>query len=154
MRKFGKKAVGALKKVGSSSHSRSWANVHEWDTPPSSHDDAPTETHEEEVESQASEWQAPTAPQGQVPDNSHLVIQGNRENQTYNMLKNRVFNHTHGFNDKLLEKTGMEVDFARVCKNVGWTSFANVSELGCSFLGSSPRTRILWMKYSDLWWSG
>ena len=46
------------------------------------------------------------------------------------MLKNRVFNHTHGFNDKLLEKTGMEVDFARVCKNVGWTSFADVSELG------------------------
>ena len=26
------------------------------------------------------------------------------------MLKNRVFNHTHGFNDELLEKIGMDVD--------------------------------------------
>jgi len=46
------------------------------------------------------------------------------------MLKNRTFNHTRGFNDELLEKTGMDVDFSRVWKAMGWTSFTDVSELG------------------------
>ena len=110
MKRLGKKTLGALKKVGGLSHSRERTNVHEWNTPPSSHDDAPMGTHKEEVESQALEWQAPQASQRGAPDDSHLVIQGNCENQAYNMLKNRVFNHTHGFNDELLEKIGMDVD--------------------------------------------
>ena len=59
MKKFKRKILDAIKKVGGSSRSRERANVHEWNTPPSSHDDTPTETHEEEVESQVPEWQAP-----------------------------------------------------------------------------------------------
>jgi len=46
------------------------------------------------------------------------------------MLKNRTFNHTRGFNDELLEKTGMDVDFARVWKDVGWSFFTDVSKFG------------------------
>jgi len=46
------------------------------------------------------------------------------------LLKNRVFNHTRGFDDELLEKTGIHVDFARIWKAVGWSSFADVSVLG------------------------
>ena len=110
MKRLRKKILDALKKVGGSSRSRERTNIHKWPTPPPCHNDAPTETHEEEVESQAPEWQAPQASQGGAPDDSHLVIQGNRKNQAYNMLKNRVFNHTHGFNDELLEKIGMDVD--------------------------------------------
>ena len=52
MRKSRRKLHGALKKVGSSSHSRERTNIYDWTTPPSSHDDAPTETDEEQVESQ------------------------------------------------------------------------------------------------------
>jgi hypothetical protein len=46
------------------------------------------------------------------------------------MLKNRTFNHTRGFDDDLLEKTGMDEDFANVWKAVGWSTFANVTEMG------------------------
>ena len=106
MKRLGKKTLGALKKVGGSSRSHERTNIHEWNTPPSSHNDAPTETHEEEVESQVPEWQAPQASQGGAPDDSHIVIQGNCENQAYNMLKNKVFNHTRAIDDELLEKTG------------------------------------------------
>jgi len=87
MKKFRRKAVGALKKVGSSSRSRERPNIYDFPAPPSSMDNTPTETHGEEVESEAPEEQAPPAPQGEAPDDSHLVIQGNHENQAYNMLK-------------------------------------------------------------------
>ena len=112
MKRLRKKILDALKKVGGSSRSRERMNVHKWNTPLSSHDDAPMGTHEQEVESQVLEWQSPQASQGGAPDDSHLVIQGNRENQAYNLLKNRVFNHTRGFDDELLKKTGMDVDFS------------------------------------------
>ena len=46
------------------------------------------------------------------------------------MLKNRTINYTCGFNDELLEKIGMDVDFARVWKAVGWSFFADVSKFG------------------------
>ena len=38
----------------------------------------------------------------------------NREHQAYAMIKNRSFGHTRAFDPDLLEKTGMDVDFARV----------------------------------------
>ena len=76
--------------------------------------------------------------------------------------ENRVFNHTRGFDDELVEKTGMDVDFTRIWKAVGWTSFADVSELGSQdltiqFLCTLVETkegvtfRFFHQKYSFTW---
>lgn len=75
MSKSGRRLLGALKKVGSSSRSLERLNVYDWPTPPSSHEEAPVEPHEEEG------LRRRVAPQGEVPDDSHLDIRGDRETQ-------------------------------------------------------------------------
>ena len=47
-------------------------------------------------------------------DAPYLDLQDDRERQAYAMIKNRSFGHTRAFDLDLLEKTGMDVDFARV----------------------------------------
>ena len=68
--------------------------------------------------------------QEEAPDDSHIELRGDREFQTYNILKDRVFGHTRVFDEDLLEKTGMDSEFASVWKAVGWSSFAEISEMG------------------------
>ena len=65
-----------------------------------------------------------------MPDDSHLDIRGEQELQAYNILKARTFVHTWEFDEDLLEKTGTNSEFASVWKAVGWSSFAEISELG------------------------
>ena len=48
-------------------------------------------------------------------DASYLDLRDDRERQAYTMIKNRSFGHTRAFDPNLLEKIGMDVDFARVC---------------------------------------
>ena len=50
------------------------------------------------------------------------------ERQAYAILKHRSFGHTKAFNSDLLEKTGMEVDFARVWHVIGWDGFVRIEE--------------------------
>jgi len=57
-----------------------------------------------------------------------------RDRQAYAMIKNRSFVHTRAFDPKLLEKTGMDVDFARVWHAVGWDDFVPVEENGSRLL--------------------
>jgi len=125
MSKSGRRLLGALKKVGSSSRSLERLNVYDWPTPPSSHEEAPVESHEEEAESQAPGGTTRGGARRLSPRHSR----GPRD-PSLNMLKNRTFNHTHGFDDELLEKICMDVEFARVWRVVGWSSFADVSGLG------------------------
>ena len=114
---------GALRKVTGSSSSRS--SSHRSATP------TPSYTHqEEEAESQAPEEQPAQQEEEEAPDDSHLDIRGERELQAYNILKARTFGHTWEFDDDLLEKTGMNAEFASVWKAVGWSSFGEISELG------------------------
>jgi len=47
------------------------------------------------------------------------------------MLKDRTFGHTRVFDEDLLEKTGMDAEFASVWKAVGWSTFAEISKM-CS----------------------
>ena len=114
---------GALQKVIGSSSSR--ASSHHSSTP------TPSFTHHDElVESQAPEEQPAQQEEEEAPDDSHLDIRGERELQAYNRLKARTFGHTWEFEEDLLEKIGMNAEFASVWKAVGWSSFAEISELG------------------------
>ena len=68
--------------------------------------------------------------QEEVPDDSHIDLQGEREHQAYNILKGRTFGHTWEFDEELLENTSMNAEFASVWRAVGWSSFADVTEMG------------------------
>ena len=50
------------------------------------------------------------------------------------MLKHQDFGHTKAFNPDLLEKTGMDVDFACVWHAVGWVDFVPIEENGSRLL--------------------
>ena len=50
------------------------------------------------------------------------------------MIKNRSFGHTRAFDPYLLEKTGMDVDFARVWHAIGWDGFVPIEENGSRLL--------------------
>jgi hypothetical protein len=70
-----------------------------------------------------------------VDDNApYLNLQDNRERQTHAVLKRRDFGHTKAFDLDLLEKTGMDVDFACVWHVVGWDGFVPVEENGSRLL--------------------
>ena len=115
--------MGAIKKVTGWSSSRS--SSHHSATPTSSY------THQDEhAESKALEEQPAQQEEEEAPDGSHHDIRGEREFQAYNILKARTFGHTWEFDEDLLEKTGMNAEFASVWKAVGWSSFAEISELG------------------------
>ena len=47
-------------------------------------------------------------------DTLYLVLCDDRQHQAYAMLKRRSFGHTKAFDPDLLEKIGMDVDFAHV----------------------------------------
>ena len=122
-RNIGRKVSGALKKVTRSSSSQS--SSHRSSTP------TPSYTHQDEqAESQALEEQPAQQEEEEAPDDSHLDIRGERELQAYNILKARTFSHTWEFDEDLLEKTGMNAEFVSVWKAVGWSSFAEIFELG------------------------
>ena len=114
---------GALKKVTRSSSSRS--RSHRLSTP------MPSYTHQDEqAESQASEEKPVQQEEEEAPNDSHLDIRRERKLQVYNILKGRTFGHTWEFDEDLLEKTCMNAEFMSVWKAVGWSSFAEISELG------------------------
>ena len=50
------------------------------------------------------------------------------------MIKNRSFGHTRAFDPDLLEKTGMDIDFANVWHAVGWDDFLPIEENGSRVL--------------------
>ena len=112
IRNAGRKFTGALKKVTGSSSSRASSYRSSTPTPSFPH-------HDEQAESQALEGQ-PAQQEEEALDDSHLDIQGERELQAYNILKARTFGHTWEFDEDLLEKTGINVEFA-IWKAVGWS---------------------------------
>ena len=65
---------------------------------------------------------------------NNLDLRDDRGRQAYAMIKNRSFGHTRAFDPDLLEKTGMDVDFARVWHAVGWDGFVPVEENGSRLL--------------------
>ena len=88
---------------------------------------------EEQFEEQATEPQADDMKIDE-DDAPYLYLRDNCERQAYAMIKNRSFGHTKAFDPDLLEKTGMDVDFARVWHAVGWDDFVPVEENGSRIL--------------------
>ena len=67
-------------------------------------------------------------------DAPYLDLWDDRECQAYAMLKRRCYGHAKAFDPDLHEKTGMDVDFARVWHAVGWHGFAPIEEKGSHLL--------------------
>ena len=47
-------------------------------------------------------------------DDPHLDLEGARETQAYNLIKNRGFVHTPAYDPDLLQKIGMYTEFATI----------------------------------------
>jgi hypothetical protein len=86
--------------------------------------------YEEEQEEQA-EVQAKPQDEDIEMDNDnapYLDLREDHERQAYTILKRRDFGHTKAFDPDLLEKTGMDLDFAHIWNAVGWDGFVPVEE--------------------------
>jgi hypothetical protein len=82
--------------------------------------------YEEKQEEQAE----PQATEEVVEDTPYLSLRGAREEQAYALRKDRVFIHTWDFDPALMEKTGMNLEFASIWLALGWEELALVTELG------------------------
>ena len=82
--------------------------------------------YEEEQEEQAE----PQAAEEVIDDTPYLSLRGDREQQAYALLKDRVFGHTRDFDPTLMVKTGMNLEFTSIWHALGWEGFAPVTELG------------------------
>ena len=80
---------------------------------------------EEQFEEQAAEPQAEDT-EIDEDDAPYLDLRDDRECQAYAMIKHRSFGHTRAFNPEVLDKIGMDVDFAHVWHAVGWDGFVPV----------------------------
>ena len=67
-------------------------------------------------------------------DTPYLDLCDDRQHQAYAMLKRRSFGHTKDFDLDLLEKIGMDIDFANVWHPVGWEGFVPIDENGSHLL--------------------
>uniref|UniRef100_K3ZNH5 Uncharacterized protein n=1 Tax=Setaria italica TaxID=4555 RepID=K3ZNH5_SETIT len=102
-----KRVAGALKRMTGSSSSRSQASANS----PHSSEPTPSLTlmdYEEEQEEKAKP-----------------------QKQAYASLKDWAFCHIKAYDPKLLEKIGMDIDFAFVWSSIGWDEFLPVEELVC-----------------------
>ena len=90
MGKFGRKLAGAFKKVMGPSSSRSCGSSSVRYTEPKEspmHEDEQTEPMEVQEEEQEQ-------PMEEGDDDPHLDLEGDRETQAYNLIKNREFDNT------------------------------------------------------------
>ena len=88
---------------------------------------------EEQVEEQVGEPQAEDMEMDE-DDAPYLDLHDDREHQAYAMINNLSSGHTRAFDPDLLEKTGMDIDFARVWHAVGCDGFVLVEENGSRLL--------------------
>jgi hypothetical protein len=69
--------------------------------------------HEDE-ETMPTEEQEQEQPMEVENDAPYLDLEGDRETQVYNLIKNREFIHMPVYDSKLLQKIGMDVEFTTV----------------------------------------
>ena len=91
------------------------------------HEEEETEPTEEQEEEQEQ-------PMEKGDDAPHLDLEGDQETQSYNLIKDREFVHMLAYDPILLEKIGMDIEFATIWKAVGWEKVAPVDELGSRLL--------------------
>jgi len=54
--------------------------------------------------------------------------------QAYNLIKDHEFIHTPAYDPDLLQKIGMDIEFATIWKAVGWENVAPIDEQGSRLL--------------------
>ena len=120
MGKFGRKLTGAFKKAVGASSSRSHGSSSARYTKPEEspmHEEEETKPTEEQNEEQEQLME-------EGDDDPHLLLEGARETQAYNLIKNREFIHTPTYDPNFLQKIGMGIKFATIWKAVGWENVA------------------------------
>jgi hypothetical protein len=55
-------------------------------------------------------------------------LEGDREMQAYNLVKNHEFIHMPAYNPNLLKKIGMDTKFTTISKAIGWEKVAPVDD--------------------------
>ena len=133
MKGAGRKISRAIKRMTRLGSSRSRGESS------SCHSPEPTPTlttmnYEQDEQEQQFEEQAAEDMEIDEDDAPYLDLQDDRERQAYAMIKNRSFGHTRAFDPDLLEKIGMDVDFALVGHAVGWDDFVPIEENGSCLL--------------------
>ena len=89
--------------------------------------------HEDE-ETVPTEKEEQEQPMEEGDDDLHLDLEGERETQAYNLIKNYEFIQTPVYDPDLLKKIGMDIEFATIQKVVGWENVAPVDEQGSRLL--------------------
>jgi len=67
--------------------------------------------HEEEETKPTEEQEQPME---EGDDDPHLDFEGDRETQAYNLIKNREFIHMSAYDPDLLQKIGIDTEFATI----------------------------------------
>ena len=130
MGKFGRKLAGAFKKAMGASSSRFCGSSSARYTKP---EESPMHEDEETVSTEEEE-QEQEQPMEEGNDDPHLDLEGAREMQAYNLIKNCEFIHTPAYDPNLLQKMGMGIEFATIWKAVGWENVTPIDELGSRLL--------------------
>jgi hypothetical protein len=131
MGRFGKSITGAIKKImGSSSRCSHESSS----TCYTEHEESPMHEEEETTPTEEEEEQEQEQPMEDGDDDPHLDLEGEWEMQAYNLIKNHKFIHTPAYDPNLLEKIGMDTEFATIWKAVGWDNVAPIEEQGSRLL--------------------
>uniref|UniRef100_K4AKP5 Uncharacterized protein n=1 Tax=Setaria italica TaxID=4555 RepID=K4AKP5_SETIT len=108
--------VGVFKRMTGSSSTYSQAST---SSPHSSEPtSSPTSINYEEEQKEQAEPQV-EAMEMDASDGPYLDLQGDQEKQAYTILMDRAFGHTKVYDPELLEKIGMNIDFACVWSAIG-----------------------------------
>ena len=67
-------------------------------------------------------------------DEPHLDLERGQEMEAYNLIKNRVFDHTPLYDPALLKAIGMDIEFTSIWKAIGWEEVDPVWEQGSRLL--------------------
>ena len=125
MGKFSRKLSGAFKKAVGASSSRSLRSSSVRYTEPKEN---PMHEDEETKPTVVQEDQEQEQPMEEGDNDPHLDLEGEWEMQAYNLIMNREFVHTPAYHPDLLQKIGMDIEFATIWKAVGWENVASVDE--------------------------
>ncbi|EAY82460.1 hypothetical protein OsI_37677 [Oryza sativa Indica Group] len=73
-------------------------------------------------------WGHATPPARQLLSESDIHLRTEREQNTFNELRLKEFEHTRVFEQDLLRDTGMDVEFTEIFQAIGWENFWLINE--------------------------
>src|SRR6185437_7182898 len=127
---------GKVKKLGSSSRSQSSrVSSGSWDDMSVDSVRRPSRSQEEEVEAPAS----PTVPRPHLKIRDlttvdQIVVRTDYERDALKLLKKQSYGHAKRFDTEFLMMMGLRQDMNQAFTTVGWSRFADITELGSHLL--------------------